>query len=231
MKIKDILPENRPRERLGKYGPSALSEAELLAVVLGNGTRGENVIDMSHRLIAEYGLDKLSCLSQKEIQKIKGIGPAKAAQITALFEFNKRCSLAIQERTPVKTAYQAYEYAKHVIGGRRQECFLVMYLDTKSRITKHEITSIGTLNSTQTHARDVFRTAVKENVNAIIIAHNHPSGDPAPSREDREITKELAQAGRIMGIEILDHVITGSDGYYSFKEKGEMQGVFYSGPA
>ena len=222
MKLKDIPPENRPRERLQKSGPSTLSEAELLAVIMGNGTRGENVIDMSHRLIAEYGLNRLSTLSQKEIQKIKGIGPAKAAQISALFEFNRRCALSVHEKTPVKTAYQAYEYAKTVKGSRGQECFLVLYLDTKNRIVKHEITNIGTLNSTQTHARDVFRTAVKENVNAIIIAHNHPSGDPAPSREDREITRELAQAGEIMGIQILDHIITGGDSYYSFKEKGQM---------
>jgi len=222
MKIKDIPVENRPRERLQKNGPAALSDAELLAVVFGNGTRGENVIDMSQRLIGEYGLDKLSNLSLKELQKIKGIGPAKAAQMVALFEFNRRCALSVHEKTPVKTAYQAYEYAKQVIGDRGQECFLVMYLDTKNRVLKHEVTSIGTLNSTQTHARDVFRTAVKENTNAIIIAHNHPSGDPAPSREDREITKELHKAGELLEIQVLDHVIIGRDRYHSFKEEGGL---------
>ena len=222
MRIKDFAVENRPRERLKKHGPSVLSDAELLAVIFGNGTRNENVIDMSQRLIAEYGLDKMSNLSLNELQKIKGIGPAKASQISAVFELNRRCALSANEKTPVRTAYQAYEYARQIIGDRGQECFLVMYLDTKNRVIKHEVTSIGTLNSTQTHARDVFRTAVKENTNAIIIAHNHPSGDPAPSREDSDITKDLRSAGEVLGIEILDHIIVGRESYHSFKEQGKM---------
>ena len=222
MRIKDIPPENRPRERMAKYGPDALSDAEMLAIILKTGTFGENVTDMSNRLIQKYGIDKLSKLTLQELQEIKGIGPAKAMQITAVFHLNRRCRLAEKEKISVKTARDIYEYARPLLEEKDREHILVLYLDSKNRINKHETISIGTLNSSLIHPREIFKTAIKENTNALIVAHNHPSGDPTPSKDDREITKELHAAGELLEIEMLDHVIIGKDNYYSFKERNQL---------
>jgi DNA repair protein RadC len=222
MKIRDIPPENRPRERLHRLGPDHLSDSELLAIILQQGTVGENAIDLSNRLIAQHSLDGLSTLSPKELQKIKGIGPAKASQITSIFALAKRCSLKAKEKTPVKTAQDVYEYAKEILGGKDREHILILYLDSKNRINKHETISMGTLNSSLIHPREVFKTAIKENTSAIIITHNHPSGDPSPSKDDREITKELRNAGELLEIQVIDHVIIGKDTYYSFKERNQL---------
>ncbi len=222
MRIKEIPEENRPRERLQRSGPASLNNAELLAVILGQGTVGMNAVDLANLLIAEHGLERLTTLSEKELRKVKGIGPAKAAQITALFEFSKRCSLKSKEKTPVRTAQEVYEYAKEILDGKDKEHILILYLDSKNRINKHETISMGTLNSSLIHPREVFKTAIKENTNSIIITHNHPSGDPTPSRDDRDITKELRRAGELLEIEVLDHVIIGRDSYYSFKERNQF---------
>jgi DNA repair protein RadC len=222
MRMTDIPSENRPRERMAKYGPDALSDAEILALLLKNGTVGENVTDMSNRLIQRYGIERLSKLSLEELQEIRGIGPAKAMQIAAAFQLDKRCRMAEYEKTPVKTARDVYEYAKPLLAEKEKEHIMVMYLDTKNRINKHETVSMGTLNSSLIHPREIFKTAIKENTNAIIVAHNHPSGDPTPSKDDRDITKELYAAGELLEIQMLDHVIIGKDNYYSFKERNQL---------
>lgn len=222
MRITDIPAENRPRERMARYGPDALSDAELLALILKTGTRGENVTDMGNRLIQKYGIDKLSILSLDELQAIRGIGPAKAMQISAAFHLHKRCRMAEAGKTPVKTARDVYEYAMPLLAEKEKEHIIVMYLDTKNRINKHETVSMGTLNSSLIHPREIFKTAIRESTNAIIVAHNHPSGDPTPSRDDREITKELHAAGELLDIQMLDHVIIGRDNYYSFKERNQL---------
>lgn len=222
MRIKDIPPENRPRERMMKYGPDALSDAEMLAIILKTGTKGENVTDVANRLIQKYGIDRLSKLTLPELQEINGIGPAKAMQITAVFHLNKRCRFAEKEKTPVKTARDVYDYARPLLAEKEKEHIMVMYLDAKNRINKHETVSMGTLNSSLIHPREIFKTAIKENTNAIIVAHNHPSGDPTPSKDDREITKELHSAGELLEIQMLDHVIIGKDNYYSFKERNQL---------
>ncbi|MBN2250822.1 MAG: DNA repair protein RadC [Candidatus Altiarchaeota archaeon] len=222
MRIADIPKENRPRERLQKEGAKALSDAELLAVILRNGTCRANAVDMANSLINAYGLGKLATLSEKELRKIRGIGPAKALQIIALFEFNRRCRLDAVQKTPVKTAKDAYDYAKERIPGNDKEHLMIIYLDSKNRILRDEIVSTGTLNTTLIHPREVFKTAIKECTNSIIVAHNHPSGDPAPSRDDREITKQLKKAGELLEIDVLDHIIIGKEGYYSFREHGCM---------
>ena len=218
MKIKDISKENRPRERLEKFGAPALSDAELLAIILQQGTMGENVIDMSNRLISKYGIGKLSDLSLKELQEIKGIGPAKATQIKALFEFNKRHNLARKNGTPIKSAKDVFEYAVQRLPNSDKEQFMILHLDSKNRIIKDEIISIGTLNASIVHPREIFKSAIKESANAIILTHNHPSGDPTPSEEDEKITDIIFQTGEIVGINVLDHVIIG-DTHYSFKEE------------
>lgn len=221
MKIKDISEENRPRERLIKYGAGTLSDAELLAIILQKGTKGENVIDMSNRLISKHTLNKISDLSIKELQEIKGIGPAKAAQIKAIFELNKRNNMIIRERTPIKSAKDVFEYASQRLPDRNKEQFMILHLDSKNKIIKDEIISIGILNASIVHPREVFKSAIKENANAIILTHNHPSGDPTPSEEDEKITEIIQKAGEIIGISVLDHVIIGNT-HYSFREERKI---------
>ena len=219
MRIKDISLDNRPRERMEKQGVSVLSDAELLAVILKTGNKDENVIDMSNRLISKYGIDKLSYCSLKELQEIKGIGKAKASQILALFEFNKRHNLAKQNGKPIRSAKDVFNYISPKVNNLDRECFTVLHLDTKNRVLKEEIVSIGTLNSAIIHPRELFKSAIKESANSIILAHNHPSGDPAPSKEDKEITAQIMKAGKLLGIEILDHVIIGKGEFYSFRDE------------
>ena len=219
MRIKDISKENRPRERLEKNGVHVLSDAELLAIIFKTGNKEENAIAMSDRLITKYGLGKLNELSLKELQEIKGIGPAKSMQIKALFEFNKRYSLAKRDGEPIKSARDVFEYASQRLITNQQETFMILLLDSKNRIVKDEIISIGTLNASIIHPREVFKSAIRESANSIILVHNHPSGDPKPSVEDEQITKKLFEAGELLNIKILDHVIVGKDKFWSFKER------------
>ena len=218
MRIKDISLDNRPRERLERQGPANLSDAELLAIILQKGTKEENVVDMSNRLISKYGIDKLSSCSLKELQEIRGIGKAKASQIIALFEFNKRHNLAKQNGKPIRSAKDVFDYCSPKLSGADREQFMILHLDTRNRIIKDEIVSVGTLNSSLIHPREVFKSAIKESANSIILAHNHPSGDPEPSEEDKEITTKLFRAGELLSIKVLDHVIIGNECWYSFNE-------------
>jgi DNA repair protein RadC len=218
-RIKDICQDERPREKLERYGPDSLSNDELLALILRTGHQRENAIDMSNRLINEYGLDKLSDLALKELQEIKGIGPAKACQIIALFEFNKRHAISKRDEKPIKCAKDVYEYALPLLSGKDKEHFMILHLDSKSRVIKDEIISIGILNASLVHPREVFKSAIKESANAIVLVHNHPSGDYTPSQEDKEITERLFEAGEVLNIKVLDHVIIGKEGYWSWKEE------------
>ena len=222
MRIKDISRENRPRERFQKLGASVLSDAELLAIILQKGTKEENVIDMSNRLISRYGLNKLSDLSLNEIQEIKGIGPAKAMQIKALFEFNTRHNLAKINNSIIKCARDVFDYASKRLPNKDKEQFMILHLDSKSRIIKDEVISIGTLNASIIHPREVFKSAIKESANSIMLVHNHPSGDPSPSHEDNKITRRLFEAGELLNIKVLDHVIIGDENYWSFKENQKI---------
>ncbi len=218
MKIAEISPENRPRERLKREGIETLSDAELLAIILQKGNREENVIDMSNRLITTYSINKLSECSLQELQEIKGIGEAKAMQIQAIFELQKRTQTD-RTKTKIKSAKDVYEYCKPKIGDKLKEYFIILLLDTKNKIIKDETISIGTLNSSIIHPREVFKSAIKESANSIIIVHNHPSGDPEPSQEDIKITNILFKAGELLSIKVLDHVIIGKNEWYSFNDK------------
>jgi len=219
MRIKDISLENRPRERLQRQGSQVLSDAELLAIVLKTGSKEENVVDMSNRLISKYGIDNLSKCSIKELQEIKGIGNAKACQIIALFEFNKRHNFSKQKGKPIKSAKDVFEYCSPKLAGADKEHFMMLHLDARNRVVKDEVISIGTLTGTITHPREIFKAAIKESAYAVILVHNHPSGDPTPSEEDKAMTERLMNAGEILGIKMLDHVIIGKDDWYSLKEE------------
>ena len=221
-RIKDISQDERPREKLERHGPDSLSNDELLALIIRTGHQKENAIEMSNRLIKEYGLDKLSECSLKELQEIKGIGFAKACQIVALFEFNKRHVISKRDEKPIKCAKDVYEYAQPLLSGKDKEHFMILHLDSKSRVIKDEIISIGILNASLVHPREVFKSAIKESANAIVLVHNHPSGDAEPSKVDEDVTNRLNETGKLLKIKVIDHVIIGKDNYYSFRENQKL---------
>ena len=219
MKIKEMLVDSRPREKLAKRGVWALSDDELLAVILQQGTCGENVVDMSSRLIQMYGLDKLSECSLKELQEIKGVGPAKASQILALFEFNRRHVTAKKSNGKITCAEDVFNYFHEKLRDEKQENFIVLMLNTKNHIIGEERISKGTLDSSIIHPREVFKTAIKNSASRITLIHNHPSGDPNPSESDRQLTEKLIEAGELLGITVMDHVIIGNGKGWSWREE------------
>ncbi|MDO8622913.1 MAG: DNA repair protein RadC [archaeon] len=220
MKILDIPKEGRPRERFLKHGPEALSDAELFAILLRTGSKGENVIDMSNRLIAEYGLDKLFECSLKELQEIKGIGPSKAMQILTIAEIQKRIN---QSKNPIKKiscAGDVFNLMHEKLKDKKEEHFYVLMLNNQNNIIAEHEVSKGILDASIIHPREVFRPAIKNSASKIILVHNHPSGNPEPSSDDLEITEKLIKAGDELGIKVLDHVIIGGEKWWGWKEKG-----------
>lgn len=221
--IHEIPKAERPRERLKSYGAEALSNPELLAIVLGSGTRGENVLNMATRILSQFSMDELSRATTTELEMIPGIKEAKSTQIAALFEIARRLqSFTPPDKPSIASAEDVYNQMYPRLSGVNQEHFMVLYLDTKNCLIKDVTVSIGGLNSSIVHPRDVFRGAIKSSAASIILVHNHPSGDPNPSSEDKRITKDLAETGRIVGIDVLDHVIVGSGGYVSLKDHGVL---------
>ena len=219
MKIRDIPWYNRPGMRLKKKGVSSLSDAELMAIVLGRGNRKENAIDISNRVLKSYNLDKLPDLSFHELKKeFKNQVPAM--KIMAMYELFRRTNKLKKKgfKPKIKTAKDVFSYYVDELEDKKKEHFYALLLDTKNRIIAEELISVGTLNTSLIHPREVFNPAIKASSNAVILVHNHPSGDCNPSKEDKDITKMLYHAGDILGIKVLDHIIIGKDKYYSFKE-------------
>ena len=218
MKIKDLPEQNRPRERFLKHGPETLSDAELFAIILRTGTIDENVIDMSNRLIAEYGLDKLFECSLRELQKIKGIGPSKAMQILAMSELGKRYN---QSKTPLKKiscAEDVFNYFHERLKDKKEEHFYILMLNTQNYIIGEHLVSKGILDASIIHPREIFKPAIKNSASKIILVHNHPSGNPNPSGEDYEIINKLMKNGEELGIKVVDSVIVGRSNYCSWKD-------------
>ena len=229
MKIKDLPSSSRPRERFLEKGADALSDAELFAILLRTGVRGkknekgelmpgENVIEMSNRLINEYGLDKLFECSLVELQKINGIGPAKAMQILTIAELQKRINKSKNPITKITCGQDVFNHFHDKLKDEKQENFYVLLLDTKNQVIKEELISKGILDASIVHPREIFRPAIKNSASRIILIHNHPSGDPAPSQEDLNITKQIEKAGEELGINVLDHVIIGKGKWWGWKE-------------
>ena len=219
MKIKEMPRDSRPREKFLKHGPEFLSEAELFAILLRTGTIDENVVDMSNRLINEYGLDKLFECSLRELQEIKGIGPSKGMQILAMAELGKRYE---QSKKPVKKitcAEDVFNLFHERLKDKKQEEFWILMLNTQNNIVGEELISKGILDASIVHPREVFRPAIKNSCSKIILVHNHPSGDPKPSDEDKEINRRLIEAGEGLGVRVVDSVIVGSEGWWSWKER------------
>ncbi len=218
MKIKDLPDSSKPRERFLKHGKEALSDAELFAILLRTGYKGENVIEMSNRLIKEYGLDKLFDCSLKELQKIKGIGPSKAMQILTIAELSKRHSQTKNQIKKITCAKDVFDCFYDQLKDEKQEFFYVLLLNNQNLIIGKEFISKGILDSAILHPREVFRPAIKNSCSKIILVHNHPSGDANPSNEDLEITRQLIDTGKMIDIKILDHVIIGNKSYWSWVE-------------
>jgi len=220
IRIQDLQPQDRPRERLLKNGPSALSDSELLAIILRTGTRGENVLNLCSRILSTYNIQQLSRASPTKLQEIRGVGAAKAAEMTAMFELARRLETFTEEERPhISSPEAAYRFLYPKLREQKKESFIALYLDTKNRLLCEETVSVGSLNANIVHPREVFKTAIQESAAAIIVAHNHPSGDPAPSQSDIDITRKLVETGRVVGIELYDHIIVGDGRFLSLKEQ------------
>jgi len=226
VKIRELPEESRPRERMMLLGPEALSDIELLAVLIGSGTAREGVLQLSQRLIAEYGgLHPLFHAGLVRLRKVSGLGPAKACMLTACCELSTR--LNSQRRALGSIIRTPEDIAAHFMSQMRylmQEHLKAAYLDMKNRLVDQRTISIGTLDSSIAHPRDIYRHAVDLPCAAIILIHNHPTGDPSPSKEDIQVTARVQEAGEIMGIPLLDHIIIGDGRFVSLKEKGLMKG-------
>jgi DNA repair protein RadC len=223
MKIMDIPWYNRPGVRLKKKGAGVLSDAELLAVVIGRGSRSENAVDLSNRVLKSFNFNKLSLLSFHEL-KLEFKDQVPAMRILAMFEIFRRTSKLESKgfKVKIKNAEDVYNYFKDELVTKNKEHFIALFLDTKNRIIGEEQVSVGTLNASIIHPREVFCSAIKAAASSVVIVHNHPSGDCKPSKEDESITKMLCDAGKILGINVLDHVIIGKDGFVGLKEKGGL---------
>ena len=223
MKIKDMPWYNRPGARLRRKGVYSLSDAELLAIIIGRGDKNENAVDLSNRVLATNNFDKIAELSLSELEK-EFRNPVKAMKINAMFEIFRRTNKLMKKgfKLQIKTASDVYQYYVDELQNKTKEYFYALFLDTKNRILKDELVSIGTLNESLIHPRELFNSAVQASCNSVIIVHNHPSGDCVPSDSDKEVTKVLVEAGEIMGIKVLDHVIIGKEGFMSLKESGIM---------
>jgi len=215
--IKELPKIERPRERLMRYGPEKLSNSELLAILLRSGKKGENVIELANKILKKFGARGLPFLTFNDLKDCPGLGPAKACQIVACFELGKRL-LKDKKAEIYLTPKEIWEELKD-LRSHKKEHFIVFYLDSRNQEIRREIVSIGSLNANLVHPREVFEPAVKHTAAQIILAHNHPSGEAEPSEADLEITKRLVAAGKILGIEILDHVLVTKEGFFSFKEK------------
>lgn len=220
MKIKDISKIDRPREKLVRYGVDKLNNAELLAIILGTGRKGENVLELSRRILRLFPPDKFLRATFNEIKNIKGIGISKASQIIVCFELGKRF-LKGKVSILILSPREVWDEMKE-IRDNKKEHFVVFFLDVRNQIIKKEIISIGTLNTSLVHPREVFEPAIRYSAAQIIISHNHPSEDSTPSEEDILVTKKLIQAGKILDIEILDHVIVTKKDFFSMKQKRMM---------
>jgi len=220
--IRDFPEDQRPRERLLSNGPESLSNHELLAILLRTGTRDESVLQLSYRLLNHFeGLRQLKDATVEEITSIKGIGTAKAVQILAALELGRRINkLRYEERYVIRSPEDGAKYVMEDLRFLSQEHFVCLYLNTKNQVIHRKTVFIGSLNASIVHPREVFKEAIKRSAASIICAHNHPSGDPTPSREDIEVTKRLVECGRMIGIELLDHLIIGEQKFVSLKEKG-----------
>ncbi|MGP4074549.1 RadC family protein [Halobacillus sp. K22] len=222
--IKDVPKEDRPRERLLEIGPSHLSNQELLAILLGSGTKRESVMDLAQRLLIHFeGILLLKDATLEELTAIRGIGVAKAVLIMSAIEIGKRMQqMKPVERYMIRSPEDGADFVMEEMRDLKQEHFICLFLNTKNQVLHRQTIFIGSLNASIVHPREVFKEAVKRSAASIICAHNHPSGDPTPSQEDIQVTRRLQECGKMIGIELLDHLVIGDRKFISLKEKGYL---------
>ena len=221
--IHDLPIAERPRERLQKFGSEALSTQELLSVILGRGIAGESVMVTAQRLLSQFeGLRGLAQATVEELSQIKGIGLAKACQIKAAFELANRLEAypSADNITIIKNPIDVAALVKNKLSGKKKEYFITVLLDTRAQVIKICETSVGSLDSSIVHPREVFKEAISASAASVIFVHNHPSGDVSASEQDIGLTKRLVEAGQIIGIDVLDHIIVGDNKHLSMKAKG-----------
>jgi DNA repair protein RadC len=221
-RITDLAEGERPRERLARLGPQALSTAELLAILLRVGVQGENAIQLGTRLLQVFdGLPGLHRAPYSEVCNQRGIGPAKAAQIKAAIELGVRfTTLSPEERPAVHSPEDVAALVRYEMSALEQEELRIVLLDTRNRVAGIETIYKGSLNSSQVRVGELFKSAVRRNSAAIIVVHNHPSGDPSPSPDDIALTRSIVQAGKLLDVEVLDHLVIGQGRFVSLKERG-----------
>jgi DNA repair protein RadC len=222
--MKDLSPDDRPREKLARHGAAALGDNELVAAILASGGRHGDALAIANMLLGArggvHGLVRSTC---DELARVAGIGPAKASQLLAAIELGRRTlAHAPSARIQLRTPRDAAVYLLPQFGSRPVEQFGVVLLDTKHRVVRATILTIGSLNVTGVQPREVFREAALGGAASVVMFHNHPSGDPTPSADDVELTRRLTAAGIVMGIEVVDHIILGDVRYWSFKEMGQL---------
>ncbi|HEY5611887.1 MAG TPA: DNA repair protein RadC [Thermoanaerobaculia bacterium] len=220
--IADLPDDERPRERMMRHGADTLSDAELVAILLGSGVRGRSALQLARQMLSD-GLHAMSRREWTNGGRLSGVGPAKAARIAAAFELGRR--LASRFDADADPVHHPESLARSLIARYShhvQERLGAVFLDSKNRILREREIYVGTLNATTVSTRDVLRFALEENAAAVIVFHNHPSGDPAPSAEDLIFTRKMVEAGRLMGIEVMDHLILGRNRFVSLKQRGAM---------
>lgn len=220
--ICEIESIDRPREKILARGPGVLSDVELLSAVLGSGCGRVGVLAAASRIVEELGLANLPSVGTESLERVKGIGPARACQLVAALELGRRLFSPEEEGAPVVTGPESAYALVRDLGGKKREHFVAIYLNARNALISREIISIGSLNASLVHPREVFFPAVREVAANIILAHNHPSGDVTPSKEDVDLTRRLVKAGELMGVEVLDHIVVGGRRFTSLKSKGLM---------
>ncbi|MCL6610616.1 MAG: DNA repair protein RadC [Peptococcaceae bacterium] len=220
--MKELPEDIRPRERLLKEGAEALSEIELLAILLGTGSREATALELASLVMARFkSLRLLLDATVEELSEVKGVGPAKACQVKAALELARRLAqFSGPPRPVIKSPDDAAGLVMEEMRHLDREHFRALLLNIRNQVIGVDKVSVGTLNSSAVHPRELFRNAIKRSAASVILVHNHPSGDPTPSREDLDITLRLSEAGKIIGIEVLDHIIIGDNRFTSFKAKG-----------
>ena len=223
--FKNIPESDKPRERLYQYGSENLSDEELISIILKTGTKGMSVKEVSLKLLENVGdIKKLKDIGINTLMGINGIGKVKAIEIKAAIELGRRIYIENNKLGGIilNNSLKIYEYFKDLIGDKKQEYFYTVYVDTRGRYIDKKCLFVGTINNSIVHPREIFKEAYLLSANGIICIHNHPSGDPTPSKEDIMITRKIKEIGMIHGIKLIDHIIVGMDSYYSFYEDNKL---------
>ena len=220
--MKTVAPHDRPREKLHRLGAAALGDNELVAIVLGHGQANASALDLANTVLLNLGgVEGLARARAEDLMRLEGIGPARAAQVLAAVELGRRTlTRGARQRVQLRTPRAVAELLLPQYGNRAVEQFGVVLLDTKRRVLRTTVVSIGTLDASIVHPREIFREATSAGAAALVLFHNHPSGDPEPSSDDVELTKRLMAAGVLMGIDVIDHIILADVRYCSLREKG-----------